>query len=214
MLSHRNFMLFILSLILPASLCAMDIQVQALMPGMVVLNVDGERLTLKQGQTKKGIRMVSSDTATAVLEVDGEQATYKMGTTISTQFKQAEILSEQIIIDQYGMYRAYGSINGQTVSYLVDTGASSVAMSARDARKLGIPYRLEGIPTKTSTASGIADAWVIELKSVRLGKLVEKNVRGVVIDGDHPAHILLGMTFLNRMKVEKEAGKMIISQKQ
>lgn len=207
--------IYLLSLCLSNAFAVETIQVQALMPGMVVLKVDGERVTLKTGQqSAQGVKMISSDSRSAVLEVNGEQKQYQMGTAVSTNFSQRDIIFEQIMINNNGMFMSHGSINGHSVKYLVDTGASSVAMSSRDARKLGIQYRLNGEKIRASTASGIADGWVVNLKSVRLGKLIEYNVKGVVVDGDHPREVLLGMTFLNRMKVEKEAGKMTITQKQ
>ena len=181
---------------------------------VVVILVDGERLTLKTGETSpQGVKMISATSRSAVLEVNGQQKTYTMGTAISTNFKQRSKTTEQIIIDEYGMFRTHGSINGHSVPLLVDTGATSVSMSASDARKLGIQYRLDGRQTKTQTASGIANAWVVKLKTVRLGQLVERNVEGVVVEGDYPKQVLLGMTFLNRMKVEKEGNKMTITKK-
>lgn len=189
------------------------IEVQALMPGMVVLLIDGNRTTLKTGAHAQGVKLISSTTQNALLEIDGEQKSYQMGTTISTRFRPRKIITERVIIDNYGMFRSFGSINGHSVRFLVDTGASSVAMSAKKARSLGIQYQLEGTPTQASTASGLAKAWSVQLKSVSLGKLLVHNVRGMVIDGDYPRQILLGMTFLNRMKVEKEGNTMSITSK-
>ncbi len=191
-----------------------QLEVQALMPGMVVLMVDGQRTSIRSGQTsEQGIKLISSTTQSAVLEIDGRQKSYQMGTSVSATFTQREQITEQVIIDSYGMFRAYGNINGQSVRFLIDTGASSVAMSARDARKLGIQYRLDGIESTAHTASGTAKAWRIKFKSVRLGQLHERNVWGMVIEGNYPRHVLLGMTFLNRMKVEKEGNKMILTKK-
>ncbi len=209
--------LIALALILPVSLqlsYASEISVQALMPGLVVLKVDGERITLRQGQsTSDGIKLISANTDKAILDIRGEQKTFTMGTAISTTFTKPEQIVEVISSDEQGMFRAHGTINGQSVRFLIDTGATSVAMSSKEARKLGIQYRLHGIPTRAHTASGIATAWAVTLKSVRLGKLSERNVKGMVVDGDHPRHVLLGMTFLNRMKVEKQSNTMKISKK-
>jgi len=190
-----------------------QIEVQALMPGMVVLMIDGSRATLKTGDKSQGVKLISSTTKTAVLEINGEKKNYQLGTAISTNFTPRELITERVVFDDHGMFRSYGSINGQSVSFLIDTGATTVAMSAKEARKLGIQYRIEGTPTTARTASGIAEAWSVQLKSVRLGKLLEHNVRGLVIDGNHPSQVLLGMTFLNRMKVEKEGNIMKITRK-
>lgn len=191
----------------------LQIEVQALMPGMVVLNVDQQRVTLKQGEAgEMGLELISSDTHSAVIETNGVARRYTMGSTVSTQFIQPEQVIEQIMADGRGMFRAHGSINGHSVRFLVDTGATSVALSASDARRLGIQYRLDGIPVTASTASGLAKGWRIRLGTVRLGQLLEKNVEAVVVDGDHPRQVLLGMTFLKRMRVDKDGNRMQITQ--
>ncbi len=214
MKKNIQLILFVIILHFTFSVNALEkIEMQALMPGMVVLLVDGSRVTLKTGKTIDGIKLISSTTKSAVLEVDGVKKTYQMGSAVSTQFRQRENISVRILRDQYGMFSAYGSINGQSVRFLVDTGATSVAMSANQARRLGLQYRLHGRPTKTSTASGLADAWSIRLKTVRLGQLIERNVQGIVVDGDYPRQVLLGLSFLNKMKVEKEGGIMVITRK-
>ncbi len=203
----------IFSLITFSAFSIEQIEVQALMPGMVVLLIDGSRTTLKTGNESQGVKLISSTTKTAVLEINGEQKSYRMGTTVNTSFQQRAVVTERVMLDDYGMFRSYGSINGQSVKFLIDTGASSVAMSARQARKLGILYRVDGVETRASTASGTVKAWSIQLKSVRLGKLHEQNVPGMVIEGDYPKQVLLGMTFLNRMKVEKEGRIMTVTDK-
>lgn len=205
--------LFYAPLASAADQAKMQIEVQALMPGMVVLNVNQQRVTLKQGEANdQGLRLISADTTSAVIEINGVAQRYTMGSAVSTQFIQPRQVIEQIMADERGMFRAHGSINGQSVRFLVDTGASSVAMSARDARRLGIQYRLDGIPVTANTASGLAKGWRIRLNSVRLGQLLEKNVEAVVVDGDHPSQVLLGMTFLKRMRVDKDGDRMQITQ--
>lgn len=213
-----KYLLLIIALLYAPLIAAVEpakiqLEVQALMPGMVVLNVNQQRVTLKQGETNdQGLKLVSSDTGSAVIEINGVARRYTMGSTVSTQFIQPRQVIEQIMADARGMFRAHGSINGQSVHFLVDTGATSVALSASDARRMGIQYRLDGIPVTASTASGLAKGWRIRLDTVRLGQLLEKNVEAVVVDGDHPSQVLLGMTFLKRMRVDKDGNRMQIIQ--
>ena len=212
---NKQLFLLIIILGLSSNAYAVDnIEVQALMPGMVVVLIDGERATIKTNQTSShGLKLISSTTSSAIIEFNGKQNSYKIGTSISTVYRERQSITEQIIIDNNGMFKGYGSINGQSIRLLVDTGATSVAMSAKQARKLGIQYRLKGKPITTSTASGLAKGWKVILKSVRLGKLVENNIEGVVLEGNYPTQVLLGMSFLNKMRVEKVSNKMIITQK-
>ena len=190
------------------------VEVQALLPGMAVVLIDGERRTLKTGNVEPdGVRLISSDSNYALIEINGEQKRFQLGTTVSTSYTRQESIKEQIVANKHGMFLTHGSINGQTVQFLVDTGATSVAMSAPDAKRLGIQYRLDGQPSRASTASGIASAWRIKLKTVKVGRITLKNIDAMVVDGNYPRHILLGMSFLEKLKVSKESNLMMLEQK-
>ena len=176
--------------------------------------IDGTRRTLAVGDTSpEGIRVVAADSKVAVLEIDGEQKTYPLGNSITMSYQKPKSVKEQIFVNSHGMYKTHGSINGQSVRFLVDTGASSVAMSEVAAKRLGIAYRLDGRPTRASTASGVAKAWQVKLKTITVGSLKQRQIDALVIEGNHPGEILLGMTFLEGLKVEKEAGVMTLEQK-
>lgn len=82
---------------------------------------------------------------------------------------------------------------------LVDTGASSVAMSEVEAKRLGIPYRLNGMKSTVRTASGFANAYQITLANVQVGAIELTNVDGVVVKVIHPVRCC-SMSFLKRVK--------------
>jgi len=206
--------LFINLLIIPLGMAVERIEVQALFSGKAVVLIDGKRRILSiEKPSPEGVKMISADSKSTVLEVNGRQKRYTLGNSISMSFAKRKTVKEQIIADNAGMFMTYGSINGQSVKFLVDTGATNVAMSSVNAKKLGIPYRIEGVPARSSTASGVANGWRVMLKSVTIGKIKKKKVRAMVIDGSHPEEILLGMTFLDGLKVEKTGNKMILEQK-
>ncbi|HEX8232125.1 MAG TPA: TIGR02281 family clan AA aspartic protease [Caulobacteraceae bacterium] len=97
-----------------------------------------------------------------------------------------------------GHYWAEGLVNGARVRFLVDTGASAVALTADDARRLGFPPERLDYSLQVSTASGQARAAPVELGSVAVaGARVEK-VQAVVLDRGLPAS-LLGMSYLGRL---------------
>ncbi|MFW2372097.1 MAG: retropepsin-like aspartic protease family protein [Gammaproteobacteria bacterium] len=211
----KSYLLILIAILMPGLVNAIEkIEVQALFAGKVVVMIDGTRRTLAVGDTSpEGVHVVSADSKTAVFEIDGKKNTYPLGNSITMSYQKRKSVKEQIFVNSYGMYKTHGSINGQSVRFLVDTGATSVAMSEPAAKRLGIPYRLDGQPTRTSTASGVAKAWRIKLKTITVGSLKQSQIDAVVIEGNHPSEILLGMTFLGRLKVEKEAGVMILEQK-
>jgi aspartyl protease family protein len=191
-----------------------QIEVQALFGGKAVVMIDGQRRTLSIGQTSpEGIKLIDADTKRAVLEVDGQSKTYKPGGAISLSYARPEHHEEKIYADDRGMFRSVGTINGRTVRFLLDTGATTVAMNKSQARQLGVDYRMNGEHVVISTASDHVKGYRVRLKSVSLGKIKQRNVEAMVIDGDHPGPILLGMSFLGTLKVEKAGGVMKIRQR-
>jgi len=213
-LSRHLKILFLFLCCMPVSHAIEQLEVQGLFSGKAVINIDGKMHVLSIGEiSPEGVKVISADSRSAVLEIDGQHKSYQLGNTIHTNFEKPEFVREQIFADVNGMYLTYGNINGHQVRFLVDTGATTVAMSSQKARQLGIAYRLDGAPLKASTASGIAEGWGVTLKSIKVGKIKQTNVPAMVIDGDHPRHILLGMTFLENLKVTKEGDKLVLEEK-
>ena len=206
--------LFLYLGLMPLVFAVDQLEVQGLFSGKAVVLIDGKRHILSIGQTSpEGVKVISADSKSAVLEANGSQKTYILGNTIHTNFEKPEFLREQIFADRNGMYLTQGNINGHQVRFLVDTGATTVAMSSKKAKQLGIAYRLDGKPARSSTASGVANGWMLMLKSVKVGRIKQKNVQAMVIDGSHPREILLGMSFLDNLKVTKEDGKLVLEEK-
>ena len=208
----RVFLLYIM--LLPVSFAVDQLEVQGLFSGKAVVMVDGQRHILAVGQTSpEGVKVVSATSRSAVLEVDGKQREYNLGSSVSLNYAKAETVKEQIMADDRGMFLTHGHINGQSVKFLVDTGATSVAMSSVEARRLGILFRMDGRVTSVSTASGVVKGWGVKLKSVKVGKIKQSNVPAMVVDGSHPRDVLLGMSFMDRLKVNKEGNKLVLEQK-
>ena len=190
------------------------IEVQALFGGKAVLMIDGQRRTLSMGQTSpEGVKLIKADSKQAMLEVDGRKKVYQPGGAISLTYANPEHHEEKIFADDRGMFRSVGTINGRTVRFLLDTGATTVAMNKAQAKQLGVDYRMTGEHVVVSTASQNVKGYRVRLKSVTLGKIKQKNVEAMVIDGNHPGPILLGMSFLGNLKVEKAGDVMKIRQR-
>lgn len=191
------------------------IEVQGLFANKAVLLIDGKRHILAVGKTSpEGVKVVSADSRGAVLEVNGSAKQFDLGSasTISTSFAQRTTQQETIFVNAGGMYMTYGSINGRSVHFLVDTGASAIAMNINQAKRLGIRYQQEGKPAGVSTASGFEKAYRVRLKSVSVGKITQTDVEALVIAGSHPGPILLGMTFLGQLDVERSGNAMTLTQ--
>lgn len=191
------------------------IEVKALMPGMAVLLLDGEYRTVRVGKTTpEGVKLISADTQSVMLEYEGKQKKHGLGSSVSLNFTKPEKVQEKIYANDRGMYMSVGTINGNTVKFLVDTGATLIAMNEPQAKSLGVRYRLDGTPGTVVTASGYANIYKVKLRSVSLGRIKRKNVDAAVIEGNHPGPILLGMSFLDDLHVEKQGQILTLRQKQ
>lgn len=112
-----------------------------------------------------------------------------------------------------GMYSTTGFINGHPVNFLVDTGATWIAMNANQARSLGINFRYIGKRGAVSTANGVATVYRVNLDKVRVGEIELNNVAAGVLEGNSPSQVLLGNSFLNRVEMQRQGQVMLLKQK-
>ena len=108
--------------------------------------------------------------------------------------------------ERSGHYLAEGEINGNPVMFLVDTGATDVAVSEKAARAMGLEF---GPRIRVMTAAGPVKAWVTRLDHVRLGSLELTNVRATITPGLDDA-ALLGMSFLKHFSLRQEGDQLMI----
>lgn len=186
------------------------ITVLGLFKNKAVVKIDGKQRLLKLDEpSPEGVKLISATSEEAVLEVDGETSTYKLGSHIGTQYaKPKEGPAVQVWPDEIGMYRIIGSINGYPVNFMIDTGATVIAMNKNEAKRLGIDYLVEGTPGAASTASGVVATYQVVLRKVKIGEVGLNDVHASVLDGDFPTDVLLGNSFLNRLDMQRK-GKMM-----
>lgn len=192
---------------------ATEIVVLGLFKSRAIVNIDGKQRTLKIGKkSPEGVILISADSDVAILEVDGKQQEYKLGHHVTTSFKKKE-QAEAKIMSVNGMYSTAGFINGHPVNFLVDTGATWIAMNVHQARSLGINFRYSGKRGRVSTANGIVPVYRIMLKKVRVGEIELTNVEAGVLEGNSPSQVLLGNSFLNRVEMQRQGQVMLLKQK-
>jgi aspartyl protease family protein len=193
---------------------APDVRVVGLFNDQAVLQINGRQHVLKAGQTSpEGVKLLEANSESAVLQIEGERVEARLDGRVSARKQGSTAREVQVWRNTSGMYTTVGSINGLPVSFLVDTGATLVAMNAGQARRLGIDYRVTGSPAEVTTASGVERAWMVSLDSVKLGELEVRNVQAVVLEGTQPQTTLLGMSYLGRMKIINDGQLMTLQKK-
>lgn len=179
-----------------------QVRVVGLFADAAVVNIDGQRHMLRIGKPgPRGVELLAADSRTATLRVNGQTRQLSLQRDYTEGF--AEVERKQVAIGRGdgGHFRVVGSINGQNVQFMLDTGATSVAMNTNQAQRLGIDYRLTGVPIITSTASGQERAFRVMLDRVKVGDIELTNVAGVVLDGAFPTEVLLGNSYLSRVRM-------------
>ncbi|MEX2197405.1 MAG: TIGR02281 family clan AA aspartic protease [Burkholderiales bacterium] len=172
-----------------------------------ILVIDGAApRTVRVGRDAGGVTLISVERDQAVIEVAGARRTLARGQHYSTGADARQ--SVTLAADTRGHYVTDGAVNGQAVRFVVDTGATVVALPAADARRLGLDYR-KGTLALTKTAAGVVPVYRIRLDSVRLGAIEVAAVDAVVIEQGLDI-ALLGMSFLNRVDMRNEGQVMTL----
>lgn len=189
------------------------VEVLALFKDRALLRASGSEHLLREGQTSPdGITLLEADAEGARVRYQGEVYALTLSRQVAGSFQAAERQQISITPDDHGQYRVRGAINGTYVNFLVDTGASIVAMSERHASLIGIDPGL-GRPGSVQTAQGTVDSRFLTLDKVVVGGLTAHNVQAAVISGSYPVEILLGMSFLREVSLREEAGVLTLTQK-
>lgn len=176
-----------------------------------VFAVDGgEPKAVKVGQKWNGINLLSIERGEATVEIDGKRRVLKIGQHHRSGVAAASSTPQSVTLaaDARGHFVTEGSINGNPVRFLVDTGATTVALPAAEAQRLGIDYR-KGERGYTNTAGGVVPIYRVRLDSVKLGAIELTGIDGVVIEQGLDI-ALLGMTFLNRVDMKRDGQTMVL----
>lgn len=208
----RLLLAFSSLLLLATTAYAADISVVGLFPNKAVLVVDGGApKTYAVGTTiVDGVRLIAVDGSTATLETNGKRQAIAIGEYVNRNVSNNRA-SVTLQADGRGHYMVSGQINGGSVRMLLDTGATSIALPASDATRLGIDYK-KGRPIYVNTANGTVPAYAVKLNTVKVGDIELNQVDGLVQEQGLPI-ILLGMSFLNRTEMRREGEQMVLTKR-
>ena len=195
------------------------VQLVATGNGRAIVQVNGERMVLTEGETGPGeVMLVSADTEEATLEISGR--TY----VLRTDDVVAPILEEDytpppedngpvvLWADSSGSFYADGTVDGTPIKFLVDTGADLVTFSRTHAEELGLRYE-RGQPGFASTASGITPLMTLKVERIGIGHITLYDVPVSVILGGFPERPLLGSSALNQLDMNRSGNRMELTKR-
>ncbi len=190
---------------------AIDVNVVGVFPGKAVLIINGgaPRTLAVGAKSAEGVKLLGVEGDSATLEIDGKRHRLAMGQGFGSGDgggSRSEITT--LTADGRGHFVTTGAVNGVPVRFLVDTGATLVSLGASDAVRAGVEYR-KGEPSMTMTANGPTQVWRVKLNVVRVGETTLNNVEAAVHAIDLPV-ALLGMSYLNRMEMNRDGSTMTL----
>ncbi len=196
--------------LLAAAAQAADVGLAGVFPGKALLTINGgaPRIVAVGSTTAEGVTVLAVDGEAATIESDGRKRRLRVGENVASPAAPAGGPRATLTADAQGHFLTTGSINGTTVRFMVDTGATMIGLGAGDARRIGIDTS-RGVPGFAMTANGQARVVRVKLDSVRVGEITVNNVDALVHEQDMPL-ALLGMSFLNRMEMQRDGQSMTL----
>jgi len=166
------------------------------------------------GETRQGVTLVSAGGESAVIEIQGQRQTLRVGENpISVSGKGDTGHGARVVLSAGSGGHFFGTcrINGMTVPFVVDTGASSVVLGVAQADAIGLNYR-SGQHVTVSTANGQTLAFRVPLNSVQIGDVEVFNVEATVVPSSVPI-VLLGNSFLRRFQMKQENDLLVLERR-
>lgn len=209
---RHSTLVVLLGGLLPALTMAQDVGLAGIMGSKAMLMINGgEPQAVSVGQTVDGVKVLAIQGEQATIEVGGKKRPLRVGQhAIGVSNGDG---SDKIIMtaDGQGHFFTTGTINGTSVRFLVDTGASMISLGATDARRIGLDFN-RGQKALSNTANGQVVVSKIQLDTVRIAGVTLHNVDAVIHQNEMPI-ALLGMSFLNRMEMQRDGSTMTLKKR-
>lgn len=205
--SMRSTLILVTSLLFSnACLADTNVNIVGLFSNKAVLIINGGKpKTLSVGQTSDGVKLLAADSRMATLQIEGKTKQLGMGQAASVGGGNANAAASSVILyaNREGHFLSDCQINGATLKFLVDTGATTVALNSGDAKFANIDYK-RGEPIQVGTANGVVTAYRVTIASLKIGAVTLNQVEGSVLEGGSPSVVLMGMSALNRLDMKRQ----------
>ena len=212
---HRILFVLLATFFASQVIAETRLNVVGLFSGKALVSINGGApQSIGAGQTKNGVKLISADSESATFMVEGKRQTLKMGQAASVAGSSGSVTSDPVSLfaDSRGHFTGNLSINGASLKYLVDTGATTVALNSGDAKFAKIDYE-KGEKVPVNTANGVVTAYLVTLNTLKIGTITLNNVEAVINEGGSPSMVLLGMSALNKLDMKRDNSVMTLTKK-
>ena len=203
--NHFRMIVCIANLLL-ANICFAETKVNivGLFSNKAVLIINGGKpKTLSVGQSSAGVKLLAANSQLATLQIEGKTKQLGMGQAATVVGATSSAQTTILYADAQGHFISDVQINGVTLKFLLDTGATTVALNSGDAKYANIDYK-RGEPMMVSTANGVIAAYRVTIANLKIGNITLSQVEGSVLEGGSPSVVLLGMSALNRLEMKRQ----------
>lgn len=212
---HLLMAVWVVLLVAPAWAHAQSVALAGMLGSKALLVVDAHPpRAVGAGDEYQGVKVIAITKEEATVEVKGARRTLRLGEApVSVGGRSGSASGRRVTLtaDSRGHFVNSGSINGQVMQYMVDTGASTIAIGRPDADRMGLKYQ-NGQPVRMSTANGIGQGWRMKLDSVRIGDVEVFGVEAIITSQPMP-YVLLGNSFLNEFQMTRSNDQMVLEKR-
>jgi len=208
---------------LVAALCppvhaqALAVQLAGVSGDKALLVVNGQAPKfMAVGDTHAGVRLLQVTPTGAKVSIAGQQASLVLGESpisVGSRAAAPDTGQQRVVLtaDSRGHFLSTGSINGKSVQFMVDTGATTVVLGQADAQRLGL--KADGLArVGMQTANGTVVGHQLKLQRVRLGDAEVSDVAAVILP-QHMPYVLLGNSFLTRFQMQRDNDQMTLQRR-
>ena len=199
----------------PALAAAQAVALSGVLGSKALLVVDGSApRVLGPGEEHLGVKVIAVGRDDATVLIGSDRRVVRLGEApVSVGGSRPGASGRRVVLtaDSRGHFINTGLINGQVMQYMVDTGASTVAIGRPDADRMGLDYA-SGQPVRMGTANGVGTGWRLKLDSVRIGDVEVFGVEAIVTSQPMP-FVLLGNSFLAEFQMTRNSDQMVLEKR-
>lgn len=197
------------------ALQAPEVGLSGRMGDKALLIINGQLHTVSPGAKRDGVTLISVAENQATVEIEGQRQVLILGASAArvTSAPSPRSSGGKIILTagSGGHFLSLGLVNGRSVQFMLDTGATSVALSQQDAEHIGIDWR-SGQRISVSTANGQIMAYRVLLNTVSIQDVQVHNVEATIVPSPMP-YALLGNSFLTRFQMNRVNDQMTLEKR-